>query len=143
MKKLTSLAAGLVGIVVLSAAGRADMPVVGCGVVLPPTLKVHFQRTPGVGDFNQHEPIDLDGQNLSGDEDKQLRKLIDDAGFFELSSSPMPPNVPDPMAGYDLTVEVDGRTHHIWVTDSAVSKSLKPLLNWLAGRPASGWVILC
>jgi hypothetical protein len=131
MKKLMTLAAGLVGIVALAVAARGGcLPEQDGGYV-----KVHFARTPGVGDFNTHPAVDLDGKKLTAEEAKQLRKLIDDASFFDLSSSPTPPPyIPDPLAGYDLTVDMDGRTHHIWVMDSAVSKSLKPLVDWLTAR---------
>src|SRR5262249_44962447 len=47
------------------------------------------------------------------------------------SQSPVPP---DPSVGYDLTVDMDGRTHTIWVADFSVSKSLKPLIDWLKAR---------
>jgi hypothetical protein len=132
MNKMMSLATGLVAIVFLSAAGRADVPV-ACGAA-PPTLTIHFHRTPGVGDFGKHWTIDLDGQSMTADEVKQFRKMIEDAGFFDLSSSFAPPNVPDPLAGYDLTVELDGRTHHVWLKDADVTKALKPLIDALNER---------
>ena len=131
MKKLLSLAAGLVGVVVLAAAGRGGcLPEQDAGYV-----KVHFKRTPGVNDFSSHPTVDLDGKNLSVEEAKQLRKLIEDAGFFDLKSTPpQSPVVPDPMSGYDLTVDMDGRTHTVWVADENVGKSLKPLIDLLTAR---------
>ena len=140
MKKLLSLAAGLVGMAVLAigvGSGRGDGGLVGCGdVPVPvPAFKVHFQRTPGVGDFNLHRPVDLDGKNLSAEEAKQLRKMIEDAHFFDLKSTPpLSPVPPDPLAGYDLSVEMDGRTNSVWLVDGDVSKSLQPLIDWLAIR---------
>jgi hypothetical protein len=44
------------------------------------------------------------------------------------------PDVPDPPAGYDLTVEMDGRKHSIWITDGDVTPSLRPLIQWLTER---------
>ncbi len=131
MKKLLSLAAGLVGAAVLAAAGRA-----GC---LPDQdaryVKVHFHRTPGVGDFGDHPALDLDGKNLSADEVKQLCKMIEDANFFDLKSTPpLSPVPPDPLPGYDLAVEMDGRTHTVWLQDADVTKSLQPLIDWLDAR---------
>jgi len=130
MKKLMYLAAGLVGIALLAAAGQARCLPEERGYVT-----VHFHQTPGVGDFSTHLAVDLNGKNLSGAEVKQLRKLIEDASFFDLKSSPpQSPIPPDPSVGYDLTVDMDGRTHTIWVRDSDVSKSLKPLIDWLTAR---------
>ena len=106
------------------------------------TLKVHFARTPGLSDLLHGSPtVDLDGSNLSAGEVKALRKLIEDAHFFDLKSSPPPAaNVElGPIAGYDLTVEMDGRTHAIWVADSDVSKSLQPLIDALTLR-AKPWL---
>ncbi|HVS38372.1 MAG TPA: protealysin inhibitor emfourin [Gemmataceae bacterium] len=131
MKKILFLAANLVGAMALAVAGRAGcLPEQDAGYV-----KVHFHRTPGVPDFNSHPAVDLDGKNMTADEAKALRKRIEDAGFFDLQSSPTPPpNIPDPPAGYDLTVDMDGRTHTIWVVDHDVSKTLKPLIDWLNDR---------
>jgi hypothetical protein len=109
-----------------------------CSIARPyvvKTLKVHLVRTRGVGDFNGFPDVDLDAKRLTAEEVRQLRKLIEDARFFELSSSPKPPPyVPDPLAGYDLTVEMGGRKHSIWVVDSAVTPSLRPLIQWLTDR---------
>ena len=62
MRNLMSLAAGLVGVVVLAAAARAGcLPEQDGGYV-----KARFARTPGVGDFNNHPAVDLDGALLRG-----------------------------------------------------------------------------
>jgi hypothetical protein len=88
-----------------------------------------------VGDFNTHPAIDLNGTNLSASDMKKLRKLIEDANFFDLKSSPpQSPIPPDPAVGFDLTVDMDGRTNTIWLLDSDVSKSLRPLIDWLTAR---------
>jgi hypothetical protein len=49
-------------------------------------------------------------------------------------SPALPPCVPDPLAGYDLTVEMSGRNHAIWVTDADVTPPLRPLIQWLTDR---------
>jgi hypothetical protein len=109
-----------------------------CSIARPDkvkTLKVHFARTRGVGDFNGFPDVDLDAKRLTAEERHLLRKLIANARFFDLSSSPKPPPyVPDPLAGYDLTVEMDGHKHSIWIVDSDVNKSLRPLIDWLTDR---------
>jgi len=130
MNKLMVVAASLVGMALLAAVGQARCLEEEGGYVT-----VHFHQTPGVGDFNNHPAIDLSGKNLSAAEVKQLRKLIDAADFFNLiSTPPLSPIPPDPPVGYDLTVDMDGRKHTIWVRDSDVSKSLRPLIDWLSAR---------
>src|SRR5205823_428743 len=59
------------------------------------------------------------------------RKLIADAKFFELRSSMESENIPDPHAGYNLKLEMDGKTHTIWVVDGDLTPSLKVLVGRL------------
>jgi len=130
MNKLMILAASLVGMAVLAAAGQARCLEGEGGYVT-----VHFHQTPGVGDFSTHPAVDLSGKNLSADDVKKLRQMIEEANFFDLKSSPpQSPVPPDPIVGYDLTVDMDGRSHTIWVRDSDVSKSLKTMIDWLRAR---------
>jgi hypothetical protein len=92
-------------------------------------LKVRVVRTPGIGDFSRRE-VTLDGARLSPVERLRLLVLIEDANFFKLHSSPLPPpHIPDPPAGYEVTVNLDGRQHTIWVVDGDVSKSLRRLID--------------
>jgi hypothetical protein len=152
MNMRVSLAAALVGVVALAigaAIGRGEDGPVGCGdVPVPaPTLKVHFQQTPGVGDFKTHPAVDLDDKHLSTEEAEQLRKMIEDANFFDLKSTPpRSPVPPDDMVGYDLAVELDGLAHDIWVEDADVGKSLRPLIDALKARSRlielhNSWVV--
>ena len=132
MKALISLAAALACGVALAGDGAA-----GCGAPLreeAKSLKVHFRRTPGVGDFQGAPDVTLDAKDLSAEEARDLRKLVQDADFFKLSSTTLPQGIPDPPAGYDLKVEMDGQEHSIWVSDFAVGKELKPLIDRLTAR---------
>jgi hypothetical protein len=139
MKKLLSLAAGLVGMAVLAigaGSGRGDGGPIGCGDVPVPvqTFKVHLQRTLGVDTTGGIVIADVDGSNLSAEQVKQLRKLIEDAHFFDLPSTnwpPLEPHILEAPPGWNLTVEMDGRTHSIWVADADVSKSLQALIDAL------------
>jgi hypothetical protein len=99
------------------------------------SLTVSIHRAVGVGDFVGFRDLTVDAKNLTAEEAKELRKLVQDANFFKLASSPPPPQgVPDPPAGYDLKVEMDGKKHAISVTDFDVGESLKPLVDWLTAR---------
>jgi hypothetical protein len=132
MRVFWSIAA-LVGGVALF--GGAATGRVAAGDDAGKALKVHFARTLGVGDFTGFPDLTSSDKDLSAGQERRLRQLLADAGFFELTSSPPPPPyVPDPPAGYDLRVEMDGRTHSIWVQDGDVGDALKPLIEWLADR---------
>jgi hypothetical protein len=133
MTKVLFAALGLFGMALLAAAAAPgdSRP----GPERTEKITVHFSRTRGVGDFDGFPDVNLDATALSAEESRQLRRLIADAHFFELTSSPTPPpHIPDPPAGYDLTVSVDGRTHAIWVTDGDVGPALRPLIDWLTQR---------
>jgi hypothetical protein len=93
-------------------------------------IKVRVVRTPGVGDFSGRREFKLDGARLSPEENLRLLLLIAEADFFKLRSSPLPPpHIPDPPAGYEVTVSLDGRQHTIWVVDRDVTRSLRRLID--------------
>ena len=95
----------------------------------PDKVTIRVVRTPGVGDFGHRREWTLTSTRLSGVEHLRLRVLIDSARFFELRSSPLPMCIPDPPAGYQVTVTLKGRSHTIWVRDADVSKDLRRLID--------------
>ena len=101
------------------------------GIPEPGKVTIRVIRTPGVGDFDVRldKRWALDSTNLSVVEHLNLRVLIDSARFFELRSSPLPLCIPDPPAGYEVTVTLDGRRHSVWVPDFAVTKELRRLID--------------
>jgi hypothetical protein len=95
----------------------------------PEKVTIRVVRTPGVGDFGPRREWTLDSTKLSTIEHLRLRVLIDSASFFELRSSPLPLGIPDPPAGYQVTVTLKGRSNTIWVRDADVSKDLRRLID--------------
>jgi hypothetical protein len=134
MKALFSLAALACGVGLVGGTGVEGGPR-PAGRDDAKSLKVSIHRTLGVGDFEGFHDLTVDDKSLTAEEARDLRKMVQDAHFFTLTSSPKPPPiVPDPSAGYDLKVEMDGKEHAIWVKDGDIGESLKPLVEWLTAR---------
>ncbi len=94
-------------------------------------FKITFRRTEGVPDFHPTADVTFDSTKLSAKAADELRKLIGEAKFFELRSSKMPSNIPDPHAGYEFTLEMNGKNHSIWVVDFEMTPPLKSLVERL------------
>ena len=93
-------------------------------------FKITFGRTSGIPDFHPTADVTFDSTKLSAKTAGELRKLIGEAKFFDLRSSmDQPLNIPDPPAGYNLTLEMDGKKHTIWVTDTDMTPALKTLVD--------------
>jgi len=92
-------------------------------------LQVHFERTGGFAGMRLAATIDA--ASLSPEEARQLRELVDAAGFFEL-----PAEIGGATRGadrflYTLTVEVEGQQHTVRTSDAAAPAALRSLIDWL------------
>ena len=77
---------------------------------------------------------DLDSSQLSPEDGKELDRLVDSAGFFDL-----PANVRAERPGadrfqYKLTAKDGPREHTVAIDDAAVPETLRPLLNFVAAK---------
>lgn len=75
--------------------------------------------------------LTLNSESLSQDEARQLRQLVDDAGFFEL-----PEEITSSIQGadrflYRVTVEMEGQQHTVQTSDAATPATLQTMINWL------------
>jgi hypothetical protein len=52
------------------------------------------------------------------------------------------PGVPDPLAAYSVSVEMDGRKHTVDVDEGTCPAALRPLIEWLAARWAKDGIML-
>lgn len=75
--------------------------------------------------------VNVDSGSLSAEEDGELRGLIEDARLFQLPESIDSPGGGADRFMYKLTVDVDGRSHSVEVSDAAVPSELRPLLDRL------------
>lgn len=95
-------------------------------------FKITFGRTSGIPDFHPIADVVFDSTKLRRKTVDDLRKLIVEAKFFDLRSSmDPPPHVPDPPAGYNLALEMDGKKHRIWVTYGDMTPALSALVDRL------------
>ena len=97
-------------------------------------MQVQIERSGGFAGVRISRAIR--SEELAPEEERELRQLVEAAGFFELpevirSSTAKPDDFE-----YRVSVELDNRSHSIQVDDSAVPARLRPLLNLLitAGR---------
>ena len=75
--------------------------------------------------------VNVDSDSLSAEEEQELRGLIEAAGLCQLPESIDLPGGGADRFMYKLTVEVDGRSHSVEVSDAAVPSELRPLLDRL------------
>ncbi len=94
------------------------------------TMHIDYERSGGFAGLQVSIAIDTD--SLPPGEAQELCNLVEDAGFFDLSSALGDSTaVPDQFV-YKVTVEAAGRRRHtIEVTESAVPPDLRPLLERL------------
>jgi hypothetical protein len=93
-------------------------------------MKIKFRQSGGFAGLVKSVEIDLD--DLSGEEAEELKSLIEQADFFEL---PEPPRqtLPD-MEQYSISIEAEGKTRKIHVGRSNRPDNLKPLIKHLAKK---------
>ena len=75
--------------------------------------------------------VNVDSDSLSEEDEQEYRVLVEAAGFFQLPESIDSPGGGADRFMYKLTVEVDGRSHSVEVSDAAVPHQLRPLLDRL------------
>ncbi len=90
-----------------------------------------FERTGGF--MGRKVSLTLDLDSLPSDQAETLRGLLDNADFFSLTDSPATPPVPDAFL-YTITVTTNMVTHTIRASDTALTDSLRPLVEELARR---------
>lgn len=95
-------------------------------------MKIRFQRSGGFA--GMMTDVDIDAYSLPDQEREELATLVSRSEFFAL-----PPTMIDTSAmgadryNYEITIEIDGRTHTVETTDGSAPPTLVPLLNWLNG----------
>ncbi|MBD1821471.1 hypothetical protein H6F51_02940 [Cyanobacteria bacterium FACHB-DQ100] len=75
----------------------------------------------------------IDTQNLSPSEAKELEEMVQSSSFFQLTSVMEAFPQPDRF-GYVLTVEMDGRTHSIEMSETNMPESVRSIVKWVQAR---------
>jgi hypothetical protein len=73
----------------------------------------------------------LDTEALSPEAARELCRLVDAAGFFELPSEIIGATQGADRFLYTVTIEQEGRHHRVRTSDAASPATLRPLLGWL------------
>lgn len=94
-------------------------------------IRIHFQRSGGFTGLPLTASVD--SGSLTAEEEDELRRLVENAGFFDLPGVITSSTPAGDRFSYRLTVELDGREHTVDIDEAAVPTESRPLLEWLRG----------
>jgi hypothetical protein len=98
-------------------------------VVEENAMRIFFERSGGFA--GQTLTAELDTTSLPADEAHNIHKMVEDAGFFHLSTSIPPPARGADAFQYVVTVEQKGKQYTVRITDITAPHALRPLLEHL------------
>lgn len=75
----------------------------------------------------------IDTQDLSPSEAQQLEKLVRESNFFQFTSIAEAFPQPDRF-GYTISIEMEGRSQSIEVSETNMPESIKPIVEWVQTR---------
>ncbi len=94
-------------------------------------MRIQFERTGGFTGIPVSTTVDVD--SLSPDEEAEVRKLVGEAGFFDLPAEVGAPSSRGAdQFQYSVTIEEGDRRHIVRTGDGSAPKALRPLLDWLS-----------
>jgi len=100
------------------------------------SLRITFERTGGFAGITISATVNADDLTVS--EADELRRLIEEADFFNLPAV-IAPHEPHPdRFQYEVTVWDDGRLHTIMVSEEVMPENLRPLIRWLSEAARQG-----
>ena len=91
--------------------------------------RIKFERTGGFAGIRIAADFDLD--DLSKDQARELRELLDNVDFDELPEQLMGKQQTPDGFNYSITVESDKRKHTVHTTDGSAPEKMQPLLELL------------
>ncbi len=92
-------------------------------------MKIHFERSGGFMGVRMATMVD--DNTLPNDEARDLRQMVESAGFFDLPAHLTSATPGADQFHYVLTVEAEDRMHTVTTTDAAAPPELQPLLRRL------------
>jgi hypothetical protein len=99
-------------------------------------VHVDFERTGGFAGIAVSATID--SADLSESQAGELRKLIDQADFYNLPAVIAPPKPHPDRFQYSVTVRDNGRQHTVRVSEEAMPPNVSPLIKWLSEAARQG-----
>lgn len=94
-------------------------------------MRIYYERTGGFAGIRH--ATTLDTRKLSDVRMQELRRLIEEANFFELPRK-VPPETSKAVDRfhYKLTVTTEKRRHTVEAEEDVVPGELRPLIRWLS-----------
>jgi hypothetical protein len=92
-------------------------------------MNIHFERSGGFAGLRVSH--DVDSADLSPDDGKELERLVESAGVFDVPAEMRAANPGVDRFQYKLTVKDSARERTVSLDDAAVPEKMRPLLNWL------------
>ncbi len=96
-------------------------------------MHIDFLRSGGFGGLRLTVNVDL--EQLEADEAALVKRLIDQAGFFDLPARLEPKLKGADRFEYQLTITSIDRSHTVQMSDSAVPDKVQPLIDHLTSLP--------
>ncbi len=75
----------------------------------------------------------IDTHDLSSAEARQLEQWVKESNFFQLTSIVEASPQPDRF-GYTLSIEMEGRTHSIEVSETNMPEKVRSIIAWMQSR---------
>ncbi len=96
---------------------------------------IWFERSGGFAGISTS--VEIASESLPPDEVEELRKLIDQSGFFEfIKNDSVQAELPDQYQ-YKITIEYEGEKQTVEFSESTVPDSFHPLVNYLTRKARS------
>jgi hypothetical protein len=95
-------------------------------------LTIEFERTGGFTGIPVR--VILNGGLLPPDEFLSVQQMIENAGFFHLSSHEMHKNTGTDQFWYRIAVTTSRQKHEIVIAEKQVPENLRPLIRYLSQR---------
>ncbi|HHT9120859.1 MAG TPA: protealysin inhibitor emfourin [Candidatus Hypogeohydataceae bacterium YC41] len=108
----------------------------GASAVETKNLRIYFERTGGFAGIRFTTTIDT--SELPPEEAEKLRKMVEEADFFNLPAKITSPSPQPDRFQYKLRVEEEGRQHTVTVSEEAMPPKLSPLVKWLMSAARKG-----
>jgi hypothetical protein len=99
-------------------------------------MRIQYKREGGLAYFpGLSRPVRIDTGHLSKEEAQELERLVESAGFFDISPPPPPQHGGAADAfQYTITVESGGKQHTVQVSDPVENPDLQKLIDFLKIR---------
>ena len=96
-------------------------------------MKVQFTRSGGFAAPAMKQSVTVDTDDLPEAEANELVKLVNEADLPAVSAEPKPQPRPDEFH-YRISVEGEGQSQSVKVSDSSMTETLGPLIDWLSKK---------